>query len=86
MGRSQVLAGAVVGALVMVFANVAFSWFATGPNHDEWTDSAIFMSPIAAAFGAIVGALGALAIRITRPASRRRDTHNHREKRKYRLR
>ncbi|WP_406050682.1 hypothetical protein [Kribbella sp. NBC_00889] len=85
MGRSQVLAGAVIGALAMVFANVAFSWFATGPNHYEWTDSAIFMSPVAAVFGAIVGALGALAIRITRPASRRRDDH-HREKRKYRLR
>jgi hypothetical protein len=70
MGNSRPLAGAVIGALVMVVANVAFAWFATGPEHTEWTDPAIFMSPFAALFGALAGAIVAA---LTRPPAGRHD-------------
>ncbi|WP_433162632.1 hypothetical protein [Kribbella sp. CA-247076] len=81
MGRFQPLLGAAVfGAFVMVVANVVFAWFASGPDHYEWTDPAIFMSPFAAAFGAIAGA--AVAALTKRPPPRRPD--GRRDKRKYR--
>jgi hypothetical protein len=88
MRTSRPLAGAAIGAVVLVAANVAFAWFATGPDHYEWTDPAVFMSPFAAAFGAIAGAAVAT---LTRPPSQRRpDTPTRRgaakrrpEKRKY---
>jgi len=82
MRSREPLAGAVIGALVLVVANVAFAWFATAPDHYEWTDSAIFMSPFAAAFGAIAGAAtGALLRRGPAPSDRRHD--RRRTKRKY---
>jgi membrane associated rhomboid family serine protease len=69
MWRFQPLLGAaVIGAFVMVAANVLFARFAGGA---EWTDPAIFMSPFAAAFGAIAGA--AIAALIRRPRPRRPD-------------
>lgn len=92
MGSSQPLVGAVIGALVMVVANVAVAWFATAPDHYEWTDSAVFMSPFAAAFGAIVGALTGAFLRATRQPGRRQFDERRRrpgrrsaaDKRKYR--
>ncbi|MEI8408586.1 MULTISPECIES: hypothetical protein [unclassified Kribbella] len=64
MGRYRPLAGAGIGALVMVVATVAFAWFATAPDHYEWTDSAVFMSPVTALIGAYTGAaLGHLSRR-----------------------
>jgi peptidoglycan/LPS O-acetylase OafA/YrhL len=81
MRTSRPLAGAVVGALVLVVANVAFARFAGG---SEWTDPAIFMSPFAAAFGAIAGA--AVAALTRQPGQRRPDDRSRRRsgKRKYR--
>jgi hypothetical protein len=81
MGSSRPLVGAVIGALVLVVANVAFAWLATAPDHEEWTDPAIFMSPFAAVFGAIAGAGVAV---LTRPPGHGRPDHRSRsEKRKY---
>jgi hypothetical protein len=72
MWRFQPLLGAAVfGAFVMVVANVAFAWFASGPDHHGWTGPAVFMSPFAAAFGAIAGA--AIAGLNGRSAQRRSD-------------
>jgi membrane associated rhomboid family serine protease len=79
MRSREPLAGAIIGALVLVVANVVFAWFATAPDHYEWTDSAIFMSPFAAAFGAIAGAATGALLRRTPTPTDRRDTR----KRKY---
>jgi hypothetical protein len=80
---SRPLAGAVIGAFVMVVANVVFARFAGG---SEWTDPAVFMSPFAAAFGAIAGA--AVAALTGRSTHRHPDNRHHRsgrpEKRKNR--
>ena len=78
MVNSRALAGALIGALVMVVANVAFAWFATGPEHTEWTGPAIFMSPFAAIFGALAGAIVAV---LTRPPNGPSDDFRSRERR-----
>lgn len=44
--------GAVIGAVVLIIANVVWARVAGG---SEWTDPAIFMSPIAAMIGAVAG-------------------------------
>jgi membrane associated rhomboid family serine protease len=82
MGSSRPLAGAVIGALILVVANVAFAWFASAPDHQEWTDPAVFMSPFAALFGAIAGA--AVAALTRPPGQGRPDDRSRSEKRKYR--
>ncbi|WP_433162640.1 hypothetical protein [Kribbella sp. CA-247076] len=70
MGRYYPLVGAVVGAVAMVAANVAFAWFNTAPTHYEWTDPAVFLSPFAAVIGAYLGAvIGHLARRRARRRS-----------------
>ena len=90
MGRSHLLAGAAVGALVLIVANVAFSWFATAPDHDEWLDPVIVMTPFAALFGAVVGVAVAALTRPRPPSrpdprTRRSDPRTRRsEKRKFR--
>lgn len=71
------MAGAVIGAVVMAFVAVVFSYLGSGPDHTEWMDSAVVMGPIAAVFGLIVGALAGLlvggfgAMRVTRRGERR---------------
>jgi hypothetical protein len=54
----------VIGAVVLIVANVVWARLAGG---EEWTDSAIFMSPIAAMVGAAAGwGVAVLAERRTR--------------------
>lgn len=81
MGRFQPLLGAAVfGAFVMVVVNITFAWFANGPG--DWAAPAIFMTPFAAAFGALAGA--AIAALTRRPPPRRPDSSRRSDKRKYR--
>jgi Trk-type K+ transport system membrane component len=71
MGKYQPLIWALVGACALVVANVAFCWFATAPDHYEWTDPALFMAPFLAVIG---GAIGGIAGTIRRRRLlRRRD-------------
>ena len=74
MDSYQPLAWAAIGAAVLVAANVAFAWFATAPDHYEWTDPALFMSPLAALVGAFIGA-GAARIRLA--LRKRREKLEH---------
>jgi hypothetical protein len=81
MWRFQPLLGAaVIGAFVMVLVNFAFAWFGSAPDHIGWAGPAVFMSPFAAAFGAIAGA--AVAVLTGRSTPRRPD--NRPQKRKHR--
>ena len=91
MGSREAVSGAVFGAFVMVVVSVAFAWFTTGPDHTDWTHSAIALSPFAALFGAAAGAVAGLLLRITRPPARRspyttrqdRSDRSRRDKRKH---
>jgi NhaP-type Na+/H+ or K+/H+ antiporter len=51
---------AVSGAVAFVLAGFALAWLGAGPDHTRWTDSAIFMAPLAAVVGAAVGFLAAV--------------------------
>jgi hypothetical protein len=55
MGQYQPLIWCLTGAAALMLANLAFCWFATAPDHYEWTDSLLFMTPVAAVLGGIVG-------------------------------
>ncbi len=70
MDPYQPLKWAVIGALTLIIVNVAFSWFATAPDHNEWTDSAVFPIPFLAVVG---GAIGGLAGTYRRSVLRRRS-------------
>jgi NhaP-type Na+/H+ or K+/H+ antiporter len=89
MGSREAVSGAVFGAFAMVVVSIAFAWFTSGPDHQDWTHSAIALAPFAALFGAAAGAVGGLLLRVTRPPARRspyttRRDRDRREKRKYR--
>ena len=45
------------GAVILVLVNLVFSWWVGG---EEWTDSAIFGSPLAAVVGLALGYLAAV--------------------------
>jgi hypothetical protein len=47
----------VFGAAILVLANLVLSWSVGG---EEWTDSAIFGSPLAAVLGLALGYLAAV--------------------------
>jgi ribose/xylose/arabinose/galactoside ABC-type transport system permease subunit len=89
MGSREAVSGAVFGAFVMAVVSVAFAWFASGPDHQDWSRSAIALTPFAALFGAAAGAVGGLLLRVTRPPARRspyttRRDRDRREKRRNR--
>ena len=48
---------ALSGAAILVLVNLVFSWWVGG---EEWTDSAIFGSPLAAVVGLALGYLAAV--------------------------
>ena len=70
MGSREAIAGAFFGALAMVAVSVVFAWLTSGPAHEDWSHSAIALTPFAALFGAAAGAVTGLLVRVTRPASR----------------
>lgn len=57
MGMYQPLIWALTGATTLILANVAFCWFATAPDHYEWTDPALFMAPFLAVIGGTIGGI-----------------------------
>ncbi|MDX6281614.1 MAG: hypothetical protein QOH03_2685 [Kribbellaceae bacterium] len=63
MGQYQPLIWCLTGAATLVAANIAFCWFATAPDHYEWTDPALVMAPFLAVIG---GAIGGIAGTIRR--------------------
>jgi NhaP-type Na+/H+ or K+/H+ antiporter len=82
MGSRETLSGAVFGAFAMVVVSIALAWFTSGPDHQDWTHSAIALTPFAALFGAAAGAVGGLLLRITRPPAQRSPHPTRHEKRK----
>ena len=86
MGSREAVSGAVFGAFAMVVVSIAFAWFTSGPDHQDWSHSAIALAPFAALFGAAAGAVGGLLLRVTRPPAQRSPytTRRDREKRKRR--
>ncbi|HET6987407.1 MAG TPA: hypothetical protein VFI00_12360 [Kribbella sp.] len=80
MGSREAVSGAVFGAFVMVVVAIVFAWFTSGPDHQDWTHSAIALSPFAAIFGAAAGAVGGLLLRVTRPPARRSPYTNRRDR------
>lgn len=57
MGQYQPLIWCLTGAAALVAANVALCWFATAPDHYEWTDPALFMAPFLAVIGGTIGGI-----------------------------
>ena len=57
MGMYQPLIWCLTGALTMMLANLAFCWFATAPDHYEWLDSLVGMTPVAALLGGTIGGI-----------------------------
>ncbi|WP_328329638.1 hypothetical protein OHA70_06635 [Kribbella sp. NBC_00382] len=71
MGPYQALIWCLTGAALLVVVNVGYCWFATAPDHYEWTDPALFMAPFLAVIGGAIGGIAGTARR--RRLLRRQD-------------
>jgi hypothetical protein len=57
MGPYQPLIWCLTGAATLMLANLAFCWFATAPDHYEWLDPLVAMTPVAAVVGGTIGGI-----------------------------